>query len=85
VTLRAGLVSNREIGRAVGLLMAFHRIDEVAAFGLLRTTSQNLNMKLPAVARQILDHHNSRKDGAEAGRGGTRSVPGTSRAEPTGD
>jgi hypothetical protein len=83
VTLRAGLASNREIGRAVGLLMAFHRIDEVEAFGLLRTTSQNLNMKLPVVARQILDHHNSRKDGAKADRGVMRSVPGTGRVEST--
>nr|WP_239579359.1 GAF and ANTAR domain-containing protein [Microlunatus panaciterrae] len=59
-TLRTGLASNREIGKAIGLLMAFHKIDDQAAFALLRKTSQDLNMRLTEVARQVVDHHNTR-------------------------
>lgn len=59
-TLRAGLDSNREIGKATGLMMAFHEIGDTAAFDLLRKTSQDMNIKLGKVARMILDHHNSR-------------------------
>lgn len=57
-TLRDGLVSNREIGKAVGLLMAFHKINDDDAFSMLRRTSQDMNVKLSEVARQIVDHHN---------------------------
>jgi transcriptional regulator with GAF, ATPase, and Fis domain len=53
-TLRLGLQSNREIGKAVGLLMAAHRVDADAAFELLRRTSQDLNMKLAHVAEQVV-------------------------------
>ena len=54
-TMSRGLESNREIGKAIGLLMAAHRFDEDQAFDLLRTTSQNLNMKISLVARRIVD------------------------------
>lgn len=57
-TLRAGLASNREIGKAIGLMMAFHKISDEAAFAMLRTASQEMNMKLAEVARQVVDHHN---------------------------
>jgi hypothetical protein len=57
-TLRAGLTSNREIGKAVGLLMAFHKISDVEAFGMLRKASQDMNIKLAEVARQVVNHHN---------------------------
>jgi hypothetical protein len=59
-TLRAGLDSNREIGKAMGLLMAFHKVGDDEAFAMLRRASQDLNIKLGAVARQIVDHHNQR-------------------------
>ncbi len=59
-TLRAGLDSNREIGKATGLMMAFHEIGDAAAFDLLRKTSQDMNIKIGKVARMILDHHNNR-------------------------
>lgn len=58
--LRVALGSNREIGKAVGLLMALHRIDDVAAFELLRTTSQDLNIKLAEVAGEVVRHHGTR-------------------------
>ena len=53
-TLRQGLQSNREIGKAVGLLMAAHHMTGQEAFELLRTTSQDLNTKLTHVASQVI-------------------------------
>jgi len=61
VSLRDGLRSNREIGKAVGLMMAFHQIGDAEACGLLRKASQDMNLKLADVARHVVDHHNSRK------------------------
>ncbi|MEW1955636.1 GAF and ANTAR domain-containing protein [Terrabacter sp. NPDC080008] len=58
-TLRQGLQSNREIGKAVGLLMAAHHISGEEAFELLRTTSQELNMKLAKLASQIVEGQES--------------------------
>ena len=57
-TLRAGLRSNREIGKAVGLMMAFHKISDDQAFEMLRKASQDMNIKLAEVARQVVEHHN---------------------------
>jgi transcriptional regulator with GAF, ATPase, and Fis domain len=54
-SLRKGLQSNREIGKAVGLLMAAHKVSAEAAFDILRETSQELNVKLAAVAAEIVD------------------------------
>jgi transcriptional regulator with GAF, ATPase, and Fis domain len=59
-SLRAGLESNREIGKAIGLLMAFHKINEGAAFDMLRRTSSEMNLKIADVARQVVDHERSR-------------------------
>lgn len=58
-TLAKGLASNREIGKAVGLMMAFHKIPDTQAFDLLRRASQDMNLKLTEVARQVIDHHNT--------------------------
>lgn len=58
-TMSRGLDSNREIGKAIGLLMAAHRFTEDEAFDLLRTTSQNLNMKISAVARRVVEGQQS--------------------------
>ena len=52
--LRAGLASNREIGKAVGLLMAAHRVTADEAFAILRKTSQDLNIKLASVAELVV-------------------------------
>ena len=57
-SLRAGLESNREIGKAVGLMMAFHKINDEEAFQILRKASQDMNVKLIEVARQVVAHHN---------------------------
>jgi len=57
-SLKDGLASNREIGKAVGLMMAFHKINDEEAFEMLKSTSQDMNIKLIEVARQVVAHHN---------------------------
>jgi hypothetical protein len=54
-TLRRGLLSNREIGKAVGMLMALNGLSEDEAFELLRRHSQTLNIKLADVAREVIE------------------------------
>jgi hypothetical protein len=55
-SLRRGLLSNREIGKAVGMLMMLHELDEDEAFELLRRHSQALNIKLAEVARAVIEN-----------------------------
>ncbi len=59
-TLRRGLQSNREIGKAIGLLMAMHDIDDDQAFQMLSKVSQEMNIKLAQVASQVIEHHRKR-------------------------
>ena len=54
-SLRRGLLSNREIGKAVGMLMMLHSMEENEAFDLLRRHSQSLNIKLADVARRVIE------------------------------
>lgn len=54
-SLRRGLLSNREIGKAVGMLMLLHDMSESQAFDLLRRYSQGLNIKLADVARAVIE------------------------------
>lgn len=54
-SLRRGLLSNREIGKAVGMLMLLHGITEEDGFDLLRRHSQALNIKLADVARAVIE------------------------------
>jgi transcriptional regulator with GAF, ATPase, and Fis domain len=51
--LRTALQSNRQIGMAMGILMAHHKITEQAAFALLRAASQNLHRKLRDIAIDV--------------------------------
>jgi transcriptional regulator with GAF, ATPase, and Fis domain len=55
-SLRRGLLSNREIGKAVGILMMLHELNEDEAFELLRRHSQALNIKLAEVARAVIEN-----------------------------
>jgi transcriptional regulator with GAF, ATPase, and Fis domain len=55
-SLRRGLLSNREIGKAVGILMMLHELTEDEAFELLRRHSQALNIKLAEVARAVIEN-----------------------------
>ena len=56
-TLRRGLESNREIGKAIGLMMAMHGIDDDQAFEMLAKVSQEMNVKVAQVAAQVVAHH----------------------------
>ncbi|GAB2973662.1 GAF and ANTAR domain-containing protein [Nocardioides montaniterrae] len=58
-TLREGLASNREIGKAVGLLMATHAVDDEQAYAMMREASNALNLRLSSLARDIVAEHNS--------------------------
>jgi len=51
--LRAALQSNRQIGTAVGILMATEKVTEDKAFALLRGASNDLNRKLADIAGHV--------------------------------
>jgi hypothetical protein len=52
--LRDALVTNREIGAAVGILMARSNISYDAGFQLLKQASQNTNRKLRDIVNDVL-------------------------------
>lgn len=51
--LERALASNREIGVAVGVLMAAHRVPHDEAFAMLRLTSQDTNRKIRDLAAEV--------------------------------
>jgi hypothetical protein len=53
--LTAALQSNRDIGAALGVLMARLLITREQAFDLMRITSQHTNRKLRDIAQDALD------------------------------
>jgi len=53
-SLRQAVRTRQVIGEATGILMERHRIDSATAFGLLVRASQNLNVKLRAVAEHVV-------------------------------
>jgi transcriptional regulator with GAF, ATPase, and Fis domain len=53
-SLRHAVRTRQVIGEATGILMERHRIDSAAAFDLLVGASQNLNIKLRAVADLVV-------------------------------
>jgi GAF domain-containing protein len=52
--LQQGMATNREIGAAIGILMATHSIGQDEAFDLLSQASQRLNRKLRDIATGIV-------------------------------
>lgn len=52
--LAAGIATNREIGAAIGILMATHGISNDDAFAMLSSASQRLNRKLRDIAAGIV-------------------------------
>lgn len=52
--MEAGLVTSREIGAAVGILMATHGVSQEKAFEMLSQASQRLNRKLRDIASGIV-------------------------------
>jgi hypothetical protein len=59
-TLRRGLESNREIGKAIGLIMAMHDVSDERAFEMLAKISQDMNIKVSEVAAQVVRQHRER-------------------------
>ncbi len=53
--LERALDTSREIGAAIGVLMAHHKITRAAAFTLLRQASQNLHITLRDIASDVVD------------------------------
>jgi hypothetical protein len=51
--LQRALETNREIGVAIGILMASQLLTHDQAFDALRQASQNLNVKLSDIAREV--------------------------------
>jgi len=52
--LHVALGSNRQIGAAIGILMAEHKITDEQAFDMLRTASQHTHRKLRDIADDVL-------------------------------
>jgi hypothetical protein len=55
--LRKGLASNREIGKAIGLIMAAHSVSDVEAVEILRSASTRTNTRLADVAEEVNGSH----------------------------
>jgi hypothetical protein len=52
--LKKALSTSRQIGEAMGILMATHKVTEDQAFDLLRIASQNTNRKLREIAADVV-------------------------------
>jgi len=52
--LKRALEHSRDIGAAVGVIMALHKVRKDEAFELLKRTSQDQNTKLYTLAREVL-------------------------------
>jgi AmiR/NasT family two-component response regulator len=52
--LTTALESNREIGAAIGIVMATREVTSESAFDLLRAASQARHLKLRDVAREVI-------------------------------
>ncbi|MEO7261434.1 MAG: ANTAR domain-containing protein [Jatrophihabitantaceae bacterium] len=55
VNLQLALESSREIGQAIGILMATYKVTSQQGFDLLRTASQHTHRKLREVATDVCD------------------------------
>lgn len=53
--LHRALSTNREIGAAMGILMARHTLTSDQAFDLLRRTSQRAHRKIVAIATEVIE------------------------------
>jgi GAF domain-containing protein len=56
--LSAALLTRKVIGQAIGILMERYALTEDGAFGYLTRVSSTTNVKLRAVAREIVDQRN---------------------------
>jgi hypothetical protein len=53
--LKTALVNSREIGMAMGVVMATYKVTREQAFDLLRISSQNSNRRLVEIATEVVD------------------------------
>jgi hypothetical protein len=53
--LHKALITNRDIGVAIGILMTLNKVTRDQAFDLLRVASQNSNRKLIDIAMDVID------------------------------
>ena len=53
--LHRALSTNREIGAAMGILMARHTLTSDQAFDLLRRTSQRAHRKIVTIAAEVIE------------------------------
>jgi hypothetical protein len=53
--LQCALGSNREIGAAMGILMARHQLTTDQAFDLLRRTSQHCHRRIVSIAAEVIE------------------------------
>jgi hypothetical protein len=53
--LQVALVTNREIGQAIGILMSTYKLTSEQGFDLLRMTSQHTHRKLREVAAEVCE------------------------------
>lgn len=65
-TMAEGMTSNREIGMAIGLLMATHGLGAEEAFATLRKASSHLNRKISAIARELVEAERAKEPGGQA-------------------
>jgi GAF domain-containing protein len=65
--LKEALKSSRVIGLAMGILVEREKCTEDEAFNMLRAISQHANVKLRAVAQDLLDRASGQKEKAGAG------------------
>ncbi|WP_044511723.1 GAF and ANTAR domain-containing protein [Mycobacterium simiae] len=57
--LNSALLTRDRIGQAKGIIMERYGVDDVRAFGMLRSLSQESNMRLVDVAQRVIDTRNT--------------------------
>jgi GAF domain-containing protein len=58
--LSAALLTRKQIGQAIGILMERHDLDEDRAFAYLTRVSSHSNVKLSKIAQEIVEQRNER-------------------------
>lgn len=90
--LQQALETNREIGAAIGVLMAHHKVTQAKAFALLRTASQRLHRKIRDIAGDVITtgtlpdadaaHEDTSNRADPTGRTDPAAQDGPNRADP---
>jgi hypothetical protein len=59
-TLKEGLLTRKVIGQAIGILMERYEMNEDRAFAFLVRASSHANIKLRAIAQELVDERNAK-------------------------